>query len=72
MLTIRLNTQVKTPLGKGVVQGAWAGASTGSATRVLVRVNVSQANEKAIPHSLTPRAKKSALFAFALGELGAV
>jgi hypothetical protein len=66
MVTIRINKTVKTPHGKGTVQGRW------HQSQVLVRVKITQANEKAVKASLTPRAKRSALFAFGRHELGVV
>ncbi len=62
---IRVNQQVKTPLGVGFVQGGWEGE------QYLVRVPISDENRQYLAQSLTPRATGSALWLFAGKELSA-
>jgi len=66
MTDFRIRQEVDTPQGKGSVQGGYADG------KVLVRVPVTQANEKHLHLSETPRARLSALWAFRVQELASL
>lgn len=69
-----VNQTVRTPLGKGVVQGRYAvtdGNGTIVAVRQLVRIVI---NDETVKHlgdenCLTPRASREALFTFKMEEI---
>ncbi len=60
---MRTNAIVKTPLGRGIVQGRW------SATEWLVRLPIDDLTKTVLGVSITPRAKHSGLWVFEESEL---
>jgi hypothetical protein len=62
-MIVRTNMAVKTPLGKGVVQGRW------SALEWLIRIPIDDVTRSVLDLSVTPRATISGLWIFTQAEI---